>query len=95
MDMIIYKEDTKEEWKCGMCGMWKSQCQKNLFCTRTIIDRKPSIVIRDKDGEEIRYFTFCDATNAMQEFAEQVLLKESTGKRLLLIEKINSFKYKY
>lgn len=80
-------KNNEENWNCGFCNRNKSYCEKNLFCPRTIINRRQPIMVKNEFGHYIKYYNFSDVTTAMEEFAEQMLLKERTETRLILIEK--------
>lgn len=73
---------------CGLCHKVMSECEKNIFCARTIINKKKHITFNNEWGEDIEYFSFSECINAMKEYAEQVLHKENIGTREILIEKI-------
>jgi hypothetical protein len=72
---------------CGMCGKSMKNCKENIFCPRTIISRHPHIIIENEFGEKTPYYSFASSTLAMEEYAEQVLLKENIGTREILTEK--------
>jgi len=75
---------------CGICGNTMNDCKENLFCPRTIINEKNNIAIKNEWGEETKYFSFADCTSAMEEYAQQVLLKERTFIKETLTEKIKT-----
>jgi len=73
---------------CGMCGKLMKDCKENIFCPRTIISKHAHITIENEFGEKTPYYSFASSTAAMEEYAENILLKENIGTRETLIEKI-------
>ena len=77
-------------WVCALCGKIKPECEKNIFCQRTILSNRKSIKITSEDGEETTYYSFSEATGAMKEYGEMMLLKDKTFHKEVLIEKTNN-----
>ncbi len=77
-------------YECGLCGKNGKECEKDAFCQRTILSGKKHITINNEFGMEIRYFSFADVTDAMQEYSQGVLMKYNMNTRTILIEKIKT-----
>ena len=75
---------------CGLCNKWMTECEQDNFCARTIINKKKSIIIENEFGEKITYFSFANATEAMQEYGNGILLKTNTYDKQILTEKTNN-----
>ena len=77
-------------WICGMCRKHKEDCEQNVFCPRTILSKRDKLVIRQEIkglAEDVIYYSFSEATQAMEEYAQMILLKDRTQNREVLIEK--------